>query len=134
MDNGLQFNSAIGAFNLGGLAGGNLLTLADTSGAAVTLNVGGNGASTTYSGAIGGSGGLTKVGLGTLTLLGSKNVFWQHDGEWRYASDCRRCLLSPTQLVGFNPARQLCAGGWNQLCRHREFELGCNASGMEPIA
>ncbi len=72
-DNGLQFLPGIGTFNLGGRAGANLLTLSDTAGGAATLSVGGNGTSTTYSGNIGGNGGLVKVGMGILTLSGSNS-------------------------------------------------------------
>jgi autotransporter-associated beta strand protein len=66
--NGLKFSTGIGTFNIGALAGSVADTLADTGGTAVTLSVGGNNASTTYSGALGGSGALTKTGTGTLTL------------------------------------------------------------------
>ena len=64
VNNGLTFAANIGTFNLGGLsdtavagttiinnAGRNDLGLADTAGGGVILQVGGNGASTTYSGA-----------------------------------------------------------------------------------
>ena len=50
--NGLAFAPGIGTFTLGGLSGSASLTLSDTGGAAVTLQVGNNGASTTYSGAL----------------------------------------------------------------------------------
>jgi autotransporter-associated beta strand protein len=55
----------------GGLQGSGNLTLNDTAAAAVALTVGGNNASTTFSGDLSGSGGLTKVGTGTLTFAGS---------------------------------------------------------------
>jgi autotransporter-associated beta strand protein len=54
--------------NLGGLAGSQPLTLQNTDGAGVTLAVGGNGASTTYSGVASGIGSLVKNGSGTLLL------------------------------------------------------------------
>ena len=69
--NGLQFLPGIGTFNLGGLSGAPPLTLSNTAGSAITLNAGGDGASTTYSGNIGGNGALVKVGTGMLTLSGS---------------------------------------------------------------
>ena len=67
-NNGLTFQSGIGTFLLGGLTGGNNLALTDTASGAVTLQVGTNNAGSTYSGVLSGSGGLTKVGNGTLLL------------------------------------------------------------------
>jgi fibronectin-binding autotransporter adhesin len=72
-NNGLTFGPQIGAFNLGGLAGSGNLALADTAAVPITLTVGGNGTSTTYSGNISGAGGLAKTGAGTLTLAGNGN-------------------------------------------------------------
>ena len=63
-DNGLQFSPGIGTFDVGGLSGSNSLTLSDTSGGPVDLAVGGNNANTTFSGSIGGNGGLVKSGSG----------------------------------------------------------------------
>ncbi len=62
--NGLAFAPIVGAFTLGGLSGSDNLTLSDTGGVAVTLQVGNNGASSTYSGTLSGVGGLVKVGSG----------------------------------------------------------------------
>lgn len=70
VNNGLTFSSGIGSFNLGGLSGSFNETLLDTAGSAVTLNVGSNNASTTYSGVLSGAGALTKSGTGTLILSG----------------------------------------------------------------
>ena len=70
-DNGLQFSPGIGTFDLGGFSGGNHLQLADTANGSLALVVGGNGASTTFSGAINGPAALTKTGNGTLLLSGS---------------------------------------------------------------
>ena len=62
------------AATLGGLAGdpgvswGPDLVLANSLGQAVALSVGNNNADSTFDGTIGGSGGLIKVGSGTLTL------------------------------------------------------------------
>ena len=54
-----------GTYQLGGLAGTRNLALGSNS-----LAVGGNNASTAYSGILSGTGGLTKAGTGTLTLSG----------------------------------------------------------------
>ena len=50
-------------YNVGGLQGANAIALG-----ANTISVGANNATTTYTGIIGGTGGLTKVGAGTLNL------------------------------------------------------------------
>ncbi|MFN7341139.1 MAG: beta strand repeat-containing protein, partial [Opitutia bacterium] len=55
----------VGTYQLGGLAGSRGLALGASS-----LSVGGNNASTAYSGILSGTGGLTKSGTGTLTLSG----------------------------------------------------------------
>ena len=69
LDNGLIFNTGIGTFNVGSLNGANALTLEDTGSSAVTLTVGvNNSSSSTYSGAISGSGTLVKAGTDTLSL------------------------------------------------------------------
>ncbi len=71
----IVFSSTVGshAFTLGGLSGSANLALQDNAGTpnAVALTVGGNNASTTYSGALSQGGSLTKVGSGTLTLSGT---------------------------------------------------------------
>lgn len=61
------------AATLGGLSGDKNLALANTASAAVALTVGGNGESTTYSGILSGSGSLTKLGAGFLTLGGTNS-------------------------------------------------------------
>lgn len=70
--NGVSFAAGVntGAFNVGALAGTAHQSLLDTTGAPIVLNVGGNGASTTYSGGLSGQGSLIKSGAGTLTLAG----------------------------------------------------------------
>jgi len=68
----LVFDSAVGgAFTLGGLSGSSALNLVDSASGAVALSVGKNNSSTTYSGALGGAGSLTKIGYGVLTLSGA---------------------------------------------------------------
>ena len=68
VNNGLAFLNGIGTFNAGALAGSGTVTLADTASSPVTLSVGGNNATTSYSGVLSGSGALIKTGTGTLTL------------------------------------------------------------------
>lgn len=59
---------------LGGLSGDKDLVLTNESGQAVSLTLGGNGNSTTYSGSLSGLGSLTKIGDGSL-LLSGQNIF-----------------------------------------------------------
>jgi len=70
VNNGLAFG--LNSATLGGLSGsGNVALLNGTNGVALTV---GNSASTTYSGALSGSGGsLTKTGASTFTLSGSNS-------------------------------------------------------------
>ena len=71
VDNGLQFGGGIGTFVLGGLSGFNSLSLTDLVGAPITIQVGQNNSFTTYSGILNGSGGLMKLGTGTLQMNGT---------------------------------------------------------------
>jgi autotransporter-associated beta strand protein len=68
LNNSLTFGAGIGTFNVGGLSGAGNLALTDTASSPVTLSVGGDNASTIYSGLLSGSGALTKVGSGMLSL------------------------------------------------------------------
>jgi fibronectin-binding autotransporter adhesin len=81
-NNKVQFSPGIGTFNIGSMNFGGLnpgavggsVTLADTSGSPITLSVGNNNRSSDnpgFSGALSGSGGLTKVGSGTQFLSGA---------------------------------------------------------------
>jgi autotransporter-associated beta strand protein len=71
-DNGLAFTAALSSATFGGLSGSGNFALQDqaASPAAVNITVGGNSASTSYGGVMSGTGGVTKVGTGTLSLLG----------------------------------------------------------------
>lgn len=71
IDNCLQFGANIGSFVFGGLAGTSSLALTDMNNQPVTVQVGQNSSSTSYSGVLTGSGGLVKLGTGTLSLNGT---------------------------------------------------------------
>lgn len=66
----IGFASGIGTFVVGALEGTSNLSLQDVSAAAITLQAGNNDVSTVYRGVLTGSGGLTKIGTGTLSLTG----------------------------------------------------------------
>jgi fibronectin-binding autotransporter adhesin len=76
----LTFSSGITTFTVGGLMGSsnaaNILTLTDTGGTGVNLQVGNNNAATTFTGGINGTTGsiLTKIGSGLLTLNSGNNI------------------------------------------------------------
>ena len=66
--NGATLNLASFNQSIGSLAGAGAVTLG-----AATLTTGNDNTSTTFSGAISGTGGLTKIGTGTLLLTGTSN-------------------------------------------------------------
>ncbi|MEN6451058.1 MAG: autotransporter-associated beta strand repeat-containing protein [Thermoguttaceae bacterium] len=66
-DGRLVFGSVTSA-TLGGLIGNMNIDLTNEAGSPVSLRIGNNNASTTYSGILSGSGSLTKIGSGTLSL------------------------------------------------------------------
>lgn len=68
----LSFGTLTSA-TVGGLSGSGALALVNAAApaAAITLNVGSNGQSTTFAGILSGSGSLAKTGTGTLTLSGA---------------------------------------------------------------
>jgi autotransporter-associated beta strand protein len=73
VDGGLAFSAGLGSAALGGLAGSGNLSLQDAADSPLALTVGGNGASTTYSGVLSGPGSLAKTGSGTLVLTGANS-------------------------------------------------------------
>ena len=84
--NGLAFSPGLGTVNIGGLSGGSNFALADTASGSLTLSVGGNNQTTTYSGDISGPGALLKTGAGALAQL-VELVHGRHDrqpGHARY--------------------------------------------------
>ncbi|MDI1311020.1 autotransporter-associated beta strand repeat-containing protein [Prosthecobacter sp.] len=68
---GIVFDSSVAShsFTFGGLSGSTDLALTDNASNAVTLTIGNNGSSQTYSGVLSGAGALTKVGAGTQTFI-----------------------------------------------------------------
>jgi fibronectin-binding autotransporter adhesin len=72
----MQFDSSVSgnAFTFGGLKGNKNLALRNNAGtpAPITLSVGANGQSTSYSGILSDAGGLTKIGSGTFTLTNAQ--------------------------------------------------------------
>lgn len=96
-DSGVSGN----AFTFGGLTGSGNLTLANNAAAAVALTVGGNNASTLYSGSLSGAGSLTKTGTGALTLTGintNSGSIVIAQGTLRVASDA--ALGTNATLIG----------------------------------
>ena len=68
----LEFDGSVGgAFTFGGLSGSTGFDLVDKADNPVALSVGNNHASTVFSGVLGGSGSLIKIGDGILTLQGA---------------------------------------------------------------
>ena len=75
-NNAVTFAAGITAPTLGGLQGSGNLVLTTAASQAATLTVGNNNSTTTYSGILSGTGGLTKSGNGTtLTLSGTTSSF-----------------------------------------------------------
>ncbi len=134
VNNGVQFSPGIGAFDVGGLSGSNSLTLNDTSGSAVALAVGGNNADTTYSGSIGGNGGLVKSGSGSLTLTGTNSYTGGmiiDPGTVSITSDAALGAVpgSPSINITFSGSSTLQAGGSFALSASRNILLCQSATG-----
>ena len=84
----LEFDQSVtsNAFTLGGLSGSGDLILLNNAllQKGVTLSVGTNNASTTYSGVLSGFGSLTKVGSGMLTLVIPRCVYGPNQRQRRH--------------------------------------------------
>jgi fibronectin-binding autotransporter adhesin len=74
-ENGMSFASEVntGDFRIAGLTGTASQTLSDTTGAPVTLAIGGTDGSSSFDGTLTGPGSLLKSGTGTLTLTGANS-------------------------------------------------------------
>ncbi len=108
---GLVFDSSVSghAFTFGGLSGAADLALEDNASNAVTLTIGNNGSSQTYSGVLSGSGALTKVGAGTQTL----NAAQTYTGATTVNGGTLRILFAagpPTSNI-IDPGSALVLGG-----------------------
>ena len=102
----ISFASGIGTFVIGSLssasvAGTSNLTLQDAGGGAITLQAGNNDSSTTYRGALSGSGGLTKIGTGTLTLTGEQITVTRSgtSGAATYVSNTSHTYTGDTTIL-----------------------------------
>jgi autotransporter-associated beta strand protein len=91
----LAFAAGVTSPVLGGLSGSGNLALQDAASNAVTLSVGGNGSSSTFSGNLSGPGGLFKTGGGLLTIAASQN----YAGATVVNSGTLQ--LAPTLISGF---------------------------------
>ncbi len=133
VDNGLQFSSGIGTFNVGGLSGSNALTLSDTGGSPVTLAVGGNNANTTFSGSIGGNGTLVKDGSGTLDFDREQLVHGRtgarpgHRLDRRATPPWARVPGSPSTNITFAANSTLQAGGSFALAANRNIAISASS-------
>ncbi len=115
---GLGF-SGPAAFTLGGLTGTGNIGLVNAAGAAVTLSVGNNGASTAYAGSLSGSGGIVKVGPGTLTLSGDSSF----TGALTLSAGSGTAILS-----GNNSARPGGTSGLTVINSGSTLQLQANAA------
>ena len=122
LTNGLAFNSGIGTFNLGNLAGSTPETLADTGAGAVTLSIGANNASATYSGVLAGRGAGTKVGTGTLTFTAANT----YTGATSIKAGT--LLLSASGSLAASSSVNIAAGATFDVSANATYTLGSGAT------
>lgn len=108
---GIIFDSSVAShsFTFGGLSGTTDLALTDNASNAVTLIIGSNGTSTTYSGVLSGAGALTKVGAGIQTFTAAQT----YTGPTTVNAGTLRILFgsgAPTTNI-INPGSALILGG-----------------------
>ena len=97
----LSFGTLASA-TVGGLTGPGPLALKSSASAGLSLSVGNNGTSTTCSGALSGTGSLTKIGSGQLTLAGSNTYAGNTTITRGHLTDRRR----QRRLRSCQPGRQ----------------------------
>ncbi len=126
MTNGMTFTSGIGTVNVGSLSGTGADSLADTGGGAVTLSVGGNNSTNTYSGNLGGIGAFTKVGTGKETLSGESTysgVTTLENGILNVGSAANPGASGPLgDSAASNPGSIVLTGGTLQYSSANQFD------------
>ena len=146
----LSFGTLTSA-TFGGLQGSGNLVLNNTSASGVSLSVGCNNASTTFSGNLSGSGGLTKVGSGAFTVTSLNTYSGSTTVDGGTLQIPSGSLTSSTQYVGYSTAGTLMqSGGTNggssllsrlrprrqrnlQPQRHRPDLRDCRAQGVHRV-
>ena len=110
---GVAFDSSVAghAFTLGGLSGSGNMTLQDNAATpnAVALTVGGNNASTTYSGVLSGAGSLIKSGNGVMTVANSNT----YSGATTILGGTLK-LAYPTITLTLSPTAATAESWWSQ--------------------
>jgi len=111
----IVFDSSVGshAFTFGGLSGSGNIGLKDNTNFPITLTVGGNNGSTTYSGALSdsgasGSASLTKTGTGTLILSSATSNTYSGVTT---VSQGTLVVTKPAALPGYNAANRVVVNG-----------------------
>ncbi len=131
--NSLQFDpnlsSGRGTVSIGGLSGGGSLTLSDSNNNPINVLIGGNGKDTTYSGTIGGNGGLVMAGTGSVDLSGTSNwtggLFFD-PGTIAFHSDA--ALGAASNPIIFNGTGTLQPRGNIALSANRGIAIGPTAT------
>jgi autotransporter-associated beta strand protein len=113
---GVCFASGVAAPVFGGLSGNGNFVLTNLSGnSPVALTVGGNSGSTTFSGVLSGSGSLTKVGNGALTLSGPNTYSGTNLVSAGKLTISAASTITNTITVADGAAFGVSASGINQL-------------------
>ena len=106
----LSFGTLTSA-GFGGLQGSGNLALNNSRRGAVALSVGGNNASTTFSGGLSGIGSLTKIGDGMLTVTGIELLQRQYGRQRGHPPDSCRPISTSNESVGIGRSASLVQAG-----------------------
>jgi autotransporter-associated beta strand protein len=130
--NGLTFSSGNTSPTIGGLSGPGSIALQDAGFNPVTPSVGANNASTVYTGALTGAGGLTKVGTGTLTV----NNLSTYSGATTVAAGTLklRAGIGAYRYYRWNMINDVSDGGGYQVSEIAFYSSGTNPSGGTRVA